>query len=353
MASQLLNLGLWWFLPAQVTAYAQPVLYRIFIRAGDPHPAPNSPRFIRDRKRIHTAVILLYLLYTIIDAEHQIQQSSNFYHVLKVPLDASKQAVGSRWRRLAASLHPDKAVGQDTAALFTKLKAMSDVLSDPTKRFAYDRFGPDILGWQNCKITRDYIVAGLYQLTAYYVGSAGILLLIAWAGYLQSGVFWRFYIMFAMFVFEVMSATRPEFLGVLTKFNTLLRWTGLRAEFLPFQFIVLLRKLAFTVFIALNQLGPLFEHSEDKGLEKGERALVQGLDAVNARIDALDGEMTNILKMEMLPFATKQDDLDLFKRGMQGFLEQNTVRNSDEVKTVVKEVLTRRRAAQGAAAEGN
>jgi hypothetical protein len=100
MATQLLSLAGWWFLPNLVTSYAQPTLYRIFIRAGDPHPAPGSPRFMRDRKRIHMSVILLYLLYTIYEAEYQLQVSGNFYHRLGVPLDASEKMLKSRWRKL-------------------------------------------------------------------------------------------------------------------------------------------------------------------------------------------------------------------------------------------------------------
>lgn len=153
--------------------------------------------------------------------------------------------------------------------------------------------------------------------------------------------------MLAMFVFEVMSATRPEFLGVLLRFNTFLRWTGLRAEFLPFQLIILLRKLAFTVFIALNQLGPLFERNDGQAVEQGEKALDQQLSMVNAGLAKADSEVGQLLKMEMVPFATNQQDLDMFKAGVKGFLEANTVRNSDQVMKAIKEVMTRRRAEQG------
>lgn len=160
--------------------------------------------------------------------------------------------------------------------------------------------------------------------------------------------------MFAMFVFELMSATRPEFLSPLTTFNTFLRWTGLRAEYLPFQLIILLRKLAFTFFIALNQLGPLFERDDGPAMERGERALNQQIDTLGNRVGRAEAEVAQLLKMEMVPFAGTQQDLDLFKKGIQGFLEANTIRNSDPVKKAIGDVITeRRRAAQGGAAAGS
>ena len=44
--------------------------------------------------------------------------------------------------------HPDKVSAADRPAAearFVHLKIARDVLTDPVKRFAYDRFGPDIL----------------------------------------------------------------------------------------------------------------------------------------------------------------------------------------------------------------
>ena len=66
----------------------------------------------------------------------------DFYELLEVERGADEAALKSAYRRLAMKWHPDKNPG-DTAAE-QKFKAISeayDVLKDPQKRSAYDRFG--------------------------------------------------------------------------------------------------------------------------------------------------------------------------------------------------------------------
>lgn len=83
-----------------VTGYVQSALYAILIRAGDPKPAPGSPRFVRDRRRIHIAVIVVYLLYTVYEADYQLRLAGDFYQDLGVAHDVAEKAVQSRFRRL-------------------------------------------------------------------------------------------------------------------------------------------------------------------------------------------------------------------------------------------------------------
>ena len=94
--------------------------------------------------------------------------------------------------RSAALHHPDKvaeANTQSTNDYFVHLKLAQDTLLNPTKRFAYDRFGPDMLAWKHCSSARDYLVAGLQVYAPFYVGSATFLVLLSVAGYLQWGRF--------------------------------------------------------------------------------------------------------------------------------------------------------------------
>lgn len=105
MASDLLSYAGWYFLPNLVTSYAQSILYTVFIRAGEPKPAAGSPRYIRDRKRIHVLVILAYLLYTIYEADYRLRQAGDFYQVLGVSHDVEERALQSKFRRLYDLLH--------------------------------------------------------------------------------------------------------------------------------------------------------------------------------------------------------------------------------------------------------
>ena len=68
----------------------------------------------------------------------------DYYEVLGVSRDSNDQEIKSAYRRLAMQYHPDRNQGDDAAE--NKFKECSEayqVLSDPNKRAAYDRFGHD------------------------------------------------------------------------------------------------------------------------------------------------------------------------------------------------------------------
>ena len=66
----------------------------------------------------------------------------DFYEILGVPKDADDAALKSAFRKLAMQCHPDKNPGDAEAERkFKELNEAYQVLSDPQKRGAYDRFG--------------------------------------------------------------------------------------------------------------------------------------------------------------------------------------------------------------------
>lgn len=67
------------------------------------------------------------------------------------------------------------------------LKQAYDVLKDPVKRFAYDRFGPEVMGWQHCSTTYDYLVGGATAMVPYYAGSLGFLVILSVLGKAEFG----------------------------------------------------------------------------------------------------------------------------------------------------------------------
>jgi molecular chaperone DnaJ len=66
----------------------------------------------------------------------------DYYEVLEVTKTATGEEIKKSYRKLAVKFHPDKNPGDHTAEeKFKELGEAYDVLSDDTKRAAYDRFG--------------------------------------------------------------------------------------------------------------------------------------------------------------------------------------------------------------------
>jgi len=68
--------------------------------------------------------------------------SEDYYDLLGVPRGADEAAIKAAYRRLAKEHHPDRHNGcSDKEAHFKAINEAYDVLKDPQKRAAYDRFG--------------------------------------------------------------------------------------------------------------------------------------------------------------------------------------------------------------------
>ena len=64
---------------------------------------------------------------------------NDYYAELGVSRDATPQDIKRAYRKMARTLHPDVNPGAEAEAEFKKVSQAYDVLSDPTKRAAYDR----------------------------------------------------------------------------------------------------------------------------------------------------------------------------------------------------------------------
>src|SRR3990170_6418681 len=65
----------------------------------------------------------------------------DYYEVLGVARNASAEDVKKAFRRLAMKYHPDRNKEDGAEARFKEIGEAYEVLSDPERRVAYDRFG--------------------------------------------------------------------------------------------------------------------------------------------------------------------------------------------------------------------
>lgn len=314
-------------------------------------------------------VVALYLLYTIYEADYDLQRAGNFYTDLGVPLNATDREIKSRFRRLAALHHPDKAGSgggatrnaEDINAYFVHLKTAADALTDPARRFAYERFGPDVVDWQRCVTIRDYVARGAQQLVPYYGMAAVFMYGLGLLGYLDWGRYERWLVLAVMFVFEAHSVTRPGMPVVLERVvNPVLAWVAGRAPYLPFQAIALARKLSVTVYIAFSQIGPLLAADTSSGNlvvsgKKGgddEAALRQGLERLEMAVKRLDADATRLLETEMAPFAGDEETRNSMWAKVKEWLVQNTIRSDPMVRDALGRSFAKRRMDAPAGAKG-
>jgi len=347
MSNQIMSMAAWAFLPNLVTGWLQGFYYRATTRAGDPFPAPGSRRFIRDRRNIFILVIVSYLVYTIYEIDWDMRRKGNFYSDLGLSFGAEERTIQSKFRRLTVHIHPDKLKDPtpeqlaNAQAYYIHIKNARDTLVDSTKRFAYERFGPDMLEWKKCITKFDFVKQGLQQLVPYYLVTYCTLIVAGLLGYAQDTRYWQYFVVTALFIFETHTVTRPTF-PLLARhfFNPLLNLFA-RPGYLPFQTLAIVRRICVSLFIAAAQIAPQFRATAGPAADspEAERQAFGQLLQVAAEID---GDAGRMLGQQFAPFKGDGEMEERVKGAVVSWLVQNEIRNERGVQTAIKRVVEKK-----------
>lgn len=212
-------------------------------------PKPGTPAFSRHYRIAYATVVLGFLAYNLVEAYRAMPLS--FYDILDVHLDFTEEELTKANRAFARKNHPDRGGTED---VFIQGRLAYNVLKDPITRFAYDRFGPEIATWTNCKTHREFLRYGLMQSVGYHIVT-GVGLFI-WSAISPSTInFWR-YLLFLI--------------NLLTEFTLIVNpvppvWSLLFPEYVQHQHIHFLHQLSIFFSVALSRVAPVtFPKSTDE-----------------------------------------------------------------------------------------
>ena len=154
---------------------------------------------------------------------------------------------------------------------------------------------------------------------------------------------WRYLCFASLLLLETHTLTRPS-TPILSFINPVLSNFTTHPPLLPFQLIILARKAVFSFFIALTQLGPVFQDpNAPKQLPNRNAVDEQQISRLEKMVGGLDGEAGRLLQLEMSPIVGDEQGLGQLRGKVREWLVTNTIRADPEVRDAMGRVLQRRR----------
>lgn len=185
-SSHLASFVAWQLLPSFLSSLLLQAFYRLFPSRRptvqpNAHPvqiASENARATRHARRARIVLVTGYLGYTLLSAylAQSAGYAQNYYALLGLDRAVIEQeggkAVKTHWRKLARVYHPDK-VGKQGEELFVQLRRGVETLEDERRRWAYERWGPEVAEWGRVSGQREYLVRGVQQTAVFWVLAAG------------------------------------------------------------------------------------------------------------------------------------------------------------------------------------
>ncbi|KAI0317414.1 hypothetical protein OF83DRAFT_1058722 [Amylostereum chailletii] len=248
----------WSLLPS----YATDILLRFIVV-----PYLGIPPTPLTRRLTYAVVVFSYLVYNFVSAASSMPP--NFYDWLGVPIDVDESGLKLAFRAFARRFHPDR-VGPQGTMLFTVVRAGYEALMDPAKRWAYDRFGPEILAeCQHCVTPRDYLMRGLIQSLGFHIGSGVFLVIFTAIGQKSSVAYWRYTLFFTLAAAEIaiLFAPSPSMRTVYDRGPNIL--AVILPTRLPYQHIRFLHQIFVFLSVGLSRVVPVLFPSNGEDATNG------------------------------------------------------------------------------------
>ncbi|KAF9073532.1 hypothetical protein BDP27DRAFT_1318437 [Rhodocollybia butyracea] len=344
MISSLLQIAGWRILPKAVTEYSLKIILQLYSQyTHRPPPARGSPAYVQLYRYTYATIILAYLIYTLIQGSSNL--ALNFYEILGVSPSVDENGLKSAFKQFAKRFHPDRA-GPQYQDLFMETRDVFEALKNPTVRFAYDRFGPDVLEWSHLSTPREYLHHGLLQSSGYQLVTAVVLFLFSAIGRPSPAKFWRYILFIVFFALELAYILHPSpspdsifSSSFWDPANTGARPTLLHIMFphrTAFQHIMFLHQVFIILSVALTQIAPqLFpddqQRNDPKILEQISKLAVQS-DAeasllLHTDLQSLHPTVPRISTSRMRPMLQPSSDvIDQLTTELKNMIIETTVR---------------------------
>jgi hypothetical protein len=370
----LLRIAGWSFLPDFATRRLLPIIHSLshtlFKHAP---PDPRTPHYLKHYRLTFAGVVLGFLLYNLIEASRAMPP--NFYEILGVGPDVDETGLKLAFRAFARKNHPDR-VGSRGERVFIEVRDAFEALKDPVVRFAYDRFGPDVLTWTQCTTTREYLRHGLMQSSGYHIVTGAGLLFFSAIGKPNPVAFWRYLLFAALFASELglllsptpspSSAYSPSSSAYPLPHNSTI-FTTLFPRRVAYQHVLFLHQLFMFMSIAISRVAPMLMPivRESMGLEvHDESEMTQEgfgsrlVDRIGTLVRAADREVYLMLHTELHSVQPQEKSqtkfaspkplskpaevvMDTLTHEMQNMIIENTLRKEAPLRSTWEAAIAR------------